>query len=110
MQKLWDLKKKLGNNNMEVPSAKYDLKGNLITSRADIKRLYKDVYSERLKCKEIMPKHEEIDELKTELFNSNYSNLINKKSKNWDMESLERAIGGLKTRKAMDPFKMTCKI
>ena len=55
---MWGLKKKLNLGAKDVPSAKKDKSGNLITTQEGLLSLYKDTYLERLSHKEIRPEQE----------------------------------------------------
>ena len=70
--KMWGLKKKLNLNSSDVPSAKKDKAGNLITSKNGILALYKNTYIDRLSHKSIRPEYERLKELKENLFNIRY--------------------------------------
>ena len=66
--KMWGLKKKLNLTSNDVPSAKKDEAGNLITSRNGILALYKKTYVERLSHKSIKPQYDDLKTLKENLF------------------------------------------
>ena len=69
MPKMWGLRKKISPKiNSEAPSAMMDAKGNLITQKAGLVKLYKNTYQERLSPKPIRAGWEDIKELKELLF------------------------------------------
>ena len=64
----WKLKKKMIPKNQEVPIAKRDSKGNLITAEIPLKKLYLDTYKERLSQGKIKSGLEEILRMKDQLW------------------------------------------
>ena len=68
--KTWRLKKRLvPKNSHESQSAKINLKGQLVTEKTELEKLYLETYVERLKPNPIPEDLEEISELKSLLLN-----------------------------------------
>jgi hypothetical protein len=61
---MWGLKKKLNLTSNDVPAAKKDKAGNLITSKNGILALYRNTYIDRLAHKQIRPEYENLKTLK----------------------------------------------
>ena len=70
--KLWSLKKKLHLNSCDVPVAKKDNFGNLITNRPVLLTLYEDEYKNRLADKPPMLGYENSQAYKDYLFKFSY--------------------------------------
>ena len=82
--------------------AKKDSKGNLITDKSMLEKLYLDTYVERLKPNKMAPGLENLEKLKEYLFNLRYENCKNKKSKDWSEDDFNKALKALKNNKARD--------
>ena len=63
-----------------IPTAKRDKEGNLITSASALKNLYTDVYFERLSEKNMKPEYKDIEEMKKQLWNFRKEMIVNKQS------------------------------
>ena len=101
--KTWALKKRLcPKNTEEPPMAKKDLKGNLITDKKLLEKLYSDTYVDRLKPNDITPGLENLEKLKEYLFQLRYENCKTKKSEKWTTKDLEKVLKRLKYNKARD--------
>ena len=100
--KMWGLKKKLNLNSNDVPSAKKDKGGNLVTTKNGLTALYKNTYVERLSHKSIRPELEDLKSLKENLFNIRYELASKNKSVNWDVTKIEKVCKALKNSKARD--------
>ena len=72
LPKMWGLRKKLNFKAQDVPSAKKDQSGNLITTKNGILALYRKTYMDRLSPKPIREEYEELRALKENLFNLRY--------------------------------------
>ena len=66
--KMWGLKKKLNLSSQDVPAAKKDKAGNLITTMEGILALYRNTYIDRLSPKPIRQEYEQLKVLKENLF------------------------------------------
>ena len=100
--KMWGLKKKLNLTSNDVPSAKKDEAGNLITSRNGILALYKKTYVERLSHKSIKPQYDDLKTLKENLFELRYQISSQNKSKDWEVSEIVKICKSLKNSKARD--------
>ena len=97
--KLWKLKQTLFNKEENIPTAKRDKEGNLITSASALKNLYTDVYFERLSEKNMKPEYKDIEEMKKQLWNFRKEMIVNKQSEDWSKQDLAEAIKKLKNKK-----------
>ena len=77
--------------------------GKLVTAREDIKQLYSDTFSFRLRERPIKPGYEEIQDLTENLCNARLEITDNIKTVDWTMAELEKVLGKLKKNKARDP-------
>ena len=99
---MWGLKKKLNLNSNDVPSAKKDKSGNLITTKNGLLALYKSTYMDRLSHKPILPEYEQLKVLKESLFELRYEMSKEMKSKDWSVKQVEKICKSLKKTKARD--------
>jgi hypothetical protein len=97
--KMWGLKKKLNLNSNDVPSAKKDKGGNLVTTKNGLLALYKNTYVERLSHKSIRPELEDLKSLKENLFNIRYELASKNKPVNWDVTKIEKVCKALKNKR-----------
>ena len=100
--KMWGLKKKLNLNASDVPSAKKDKAGNLITTKNGLLALYKNTYIDRLSHKSIRPEYEDLKNMKENLFELRLQISCQVKSDNWHPEDIENICKSLKKSKARD--------
>ena len=101
---LWKLlKKKYPKSSHAVPVGKKDNKGNLITNHKELKHLYLQTYTQRLRNRKIKDEFGEIKELKDGLFNTRLKLAREKKSEPWTLKDLDAALKTLKKDKARDP-------
>ena len=99
---MWGLKKKLNLGSQNVPSAKKDKSGNLITTKNGLLALYKQTYVDRLSHKPIREDYEQLKELKENLFKLRYEISSRNKSEDWKVEQIEKVCKSLKNSKARD--------
>ena len=99
---MWGLKKKLNLTSNDVPAAKKDKAGNLITSKNGILALYKNTYIDRLSHKQIMPEYENLKNLKERLFEYRYEIASLTKTEEWKVCEIEKICQSLKNSKARD--------
>ena len=97
---------KIFNKHDDVPTAKVDKEGNLITSTSALKQLYNDVFKERLRDREIKEDFNDISEMKMKMWKQNLTILRERNSRDWTMNDLEKAISRLKNNKSKDPNEM----
>ena len=100
--KMWRLKKKLFQNNSEVPTAMVDHCGNLISGKSSLKDLYKTTYQDRLSSKPIKQGWELIENMKNELFIERIELSSAIKSEPWTLDKIKNTCKKLKRRKARD--------
>ena len=62
--KMWELKKKLGKSKTDVPIAKKNKDGELVTNHVHLKELYKSTYEKRMEHRIIKPELKQMYELK----------------------------------------------
>ena len=99
----WGLKKKLApKNTIDPPMAKKDAHGHLVTEKEELEKLYLETYVERLKPNKMADGLELLEEMKEYLYQLRYDVCIDKKSKDWSGEELEKALKGMKNNKARD--------
>ena len=100
--KMWQLKKKIFKKNSELPSAKIDENGEIVTTAAQLKKLYKNTYENRLKHRKIKPELIKMYTMKMDLFELRNKVCKNIKSKPWTNENLLRVLRSLKNNKSAD--------
>ena len=100
--KMWGLKKKLKLQSNNVPSAKKDAAGNLVTTKNGLLDLYRKTYIDRLSHKPILPEYGQLKQLKENLFDLRYQIASLTKTENWEVEKLEKICKSLKNSKARD--------
>ena len=101
---VWKIKKKVFPKNQKtLPSAKIDIKGRLITSKSDIKKLHLDTFIFRLRDRPMKEEYLHIKELEEDLCEKRLQLTKNNKSPDWTLDNLEKALGMLKKNKARDP-------
>ena len=103
---LWKIKQKLCPLISDPPMAKYDNRGNLITTAEALKNLYLETYRNRLKHRKMEEKYMDIYFLKTELWQMRLQSLRKIKTQPWNMSELEAVLKSLKNNKSMDPNGM----
>ena len=102
---VWQIKKKIfPKHKPELPAAKLDINGKLITSHTELKKLYLDTFTHRLRERPIKKGFEEIQKLKEELCEKRLKISKHNKSVDWEMKDLEKALTRLKANKARDPL------
>ena len=83
---MWRLKNKLWPKPKDPPMAKYDKKGNLITSSRALKELYINHYVQRLEHREIRSEYRENYEKKVQLWQLRSENLKVKVTNDWSIK------------------------
>ena len=99
---MWALKKKFNFKTADVPTAKTDQAGNLITSRPGLLKLYKDTYIERLSPKEAREEYRALQVMKETLFNMRYEIASFCKSDDWSADQVQSVCKSLRNSKARD--------
>ena len=106
--KTWALKKKLSpKNTLDPPAAKKDQSGKLVTNKEELEKLYLKTYEDRLQPNQIKPSLKSVEYLKEYLFEIRLLLAKNKKSRNWNMDDLNKALKSFKNNKARDAFGHT---
>ena len=104
--KMWKMRKKLCPKSIEVPSAKFNEKGILVTKKCELKTLYKNTYIDRLSHCDILPEYETIFVLKNYLFDLRMKVSGKVKSPDWTINQLVKVLKSLKNNKSADHFGM----
>ena len=100
--KMWQLRKKFSKKKTDVPTAKKNEKGELITAPSQLLRLYEATYRERLRHRLIRPELSEMYKRKMKLFELRLKVCKNMKSKSWSKQDLLKVLSSLKTKKSAD--------
>ena len=100
--KMWKLKKKLINKNIDKPTAKKDNFGNLISSKKPLIKLYENTYIERLKNREMTKELEDLKTDKEKLFEIRLNECSKKPSVPFNREKLLKVLKKLKNNKSRD--------
>ena len=101
---MWQLKKKICTKTPEVPTAKKNVNGEIVTEATKLKELYKTTYKTRLQHREMKPELMNMFDKKMELFNIRLKVCKNIKSFNWSEEELLKVLKNLKNNKSADFF------
>ena len=102
---MWKVKQKLCPKNSEnVPVAKKDKSGNLVSNRVELKDLYVNVYKDRLRTRTIGPEYSQLKEQKEYLFNLRFNLSKMRKTSDWTRPELTKVLKKLKVKKAADPM------
>ena len=103
MSKMWKLMKKLwpkhGNN---LPTAKRNHKGKLVTGAREIKSLLGKEYRERLRSRPLRPDLLAMGRNKRKIFQLKMKLAERRESPDWTMNDLDKALGKLKNNKSRD--------
>ena len=103
-KKLWSLlKRKFPKSSSQVPVGKKDGKGKLITNHSELKKLYLKTYTQRMRNRPMKSDLDYLKGFKDVLFNTRLKLASMKKSEDWTIEDLEKALKALKKDKARDP-------
>ena len=102
-RKLWKiLKKKFPKNLNAAPVGKKNKQGKIVTNHTELKNLYLDTYTQRLRNRTMKEEFKEIQDSKRDIFNDRIKISEARKSKPLTMEELEEALKALKKDKAQD--------
>ena len=94
--KMWQLKKKLGVKKKDVPIAKKNEKGELVTNSVQLKKLYESTYKKRLEHRMMKPELVNMYKLKMNLFDIRLEVSKSIKSQDWTEENLLNVLKTLK--------------
>ena len=104
LQQVWKLLNKLWPKvEPKLPSGKKNHRGILITESNQLKQLLAREYKERLRERPIRPDLENIIFRKNKIFEAKLKFASENKSKQWDMNDLEKALKDLKNNRSRDP-------
>ena len=102
--KMWKVKQKVCPKiDTNLPVAKYDESGNLISNSDEMKNLYVRVYKHRLRHRDIKPGFEQLRELKENLFKMRKTVAMGRKTDQWSTSEVVNVLKLLKVNKATDP-------
>ena len=102
--KLWKLKKKLSPTCRDPPTAMLDNEGNLLTSTKQINDMAVEVFSERLKNRQIKDQLTELKKNKEKLCQLRLDMARRNVTPDWTMTELEKVLKSMKNNKSRDPF------
>ena len=101
---MWKIKQKVHPKyEASVPVAKKDNNGNLICNKSELKKLYVEVYTDRLRHRKIQEEYNDLKENKEYLFGLRLKIASGRKSADWTMCDMNKVLKKLKTKKATDP-------
>ena len=84
------------------PAAKKNDKGEFVTEKSQLKKLYEDNYKKRLEHRKMKPELSVMYKMKMELFSLRFEVSSNIKSKNWSANDLFQVLKRLKENKSSD--------
>ena len=103
LQEMWKLNSKLWpTNQISLPIAKKNFKGKLVTSPRDMKNVLALEYRNRLRSRPLRPDLQLIRKNKNRIFKMKMALANSRKTVEWKMEDLEKALNNLKKKKARD--------
>ena len=103
LQEVWKILKNIcPKNKSNLPTAKKDHKGNLITNPQDIKNLLAKEFKERLRSRPVRPDLGDLEERRDVIFDLHLKLAEETPSSPWKMEDLQKALSDLKTNKSRD--------
>ena len=101
---VWKIKKKVFPKCREsLPFAKKNIHGKLVSTRQELKQLYLDTFTHRLRHRPIKPDFGFLKSLKEELCKKRLTVAVTCKSSPWDQNQLNKILTGLKNGKSCDP-------
>ena len=101
---VWEIKKKIfPKHKAALPVAVKDVNGRLLTSKSDIKNVYIDTFTFRLRDRPMKQDYRDIQEQTEELCKLRLGVTKQNKSPEWTLKDLEKAFSNLKRNKARDP-------
>ena len=100
---MWNLKRKIfPKHSKPLPVAKVNVEGRLVTSQGELKDLYLETFQHRLRHRPIKDDLRYLQSLKEELSRKRLELSKMNKSKDWDMNSLDKVLNKLKKNKSRD--------
>ena len=109
--KMWKIKQKLcPKYETSVPVAKKDKDGYLVCNQSQLKKLYVEVYTERLSHRKMQEEYSDLKQNKEYLFELRLKLSKTRKSDDWTMADLNKVMKNLKTKKAADPVGLVSEL
>ena len=102
LPKMWSLKKRINYHKSDVPTAKRDPSGNLVTNQRALKALYKNEYISRLSRKSGLNELNEYFMLQENLFQIRYELALKSKSTDFQTQEILEVCKNIKNNKARD--------
>ena len=100
---MWRLYKKLWpKTGVSVPTAKKDHRGKMISTPRGIKKLLVKEYKDRLRSRPYRPDLQQLKKRRKRIFKLKMKLAKAKKSSDWKMEDLDKALSNLKNNKSRD--------
>ena len=103
---VWKVKSKLFPNKLEVPFAKKNIAGNLITAVEPLKKLYVSTYLDRLRHRPIRDDLKDLLQLKTDLWEERLEQIKANVSQSRSLKDIDKVIRSLKNNQTRDPNGM----
>ena len=101
---MWDLQRKIfPKNPPNLPTAKIDVEGKIVTSHRDLQKLYLDTFVHRLRHRPIKEDYAEVFVLKEQLCKLRLEFTNMNKSPPWTKLQLLKVLSSLKNNKSRDP-------
>ena len=91
----------------DVPMAKKDANGTLVTDKKQLERLYVDFYTERMSPNDMKEGLKDMEFHKERLFKLRMEISSRETTPDWTIDELEKVLKTLKTNKARDCFGHT---
>ena len=102
---IWKAKRKVFNKNEnQLPTAKFDPSGRLLTDPTELKKYVLSNFTQRLRHRPMFPGLEELMNLKEELFHLRIQHVNSLPFNPWTQGDLTKVLSSLKTGKSKDPY------
>ena len=105
--KMWSLKKRINSQYSDVPTAKRDASGNLVTNQKALVSLYRNEYIHRLSPKSGISDLSDYFKFQEDLFNLRYRLALNEKTEEFQIKEVLKVRKNLKKNKARDDNMMS---
>ena len=101
---VWAIHRKIFPKNCEsLPFAKQNMDGKIVSSQKELKTLYLETFSRRLRHRPMKQNMEYLKQMKEELCSKRLEIARNIKSKSWNLDDLMKILSSLKDGKSRDP-------
>ena len=108
---VWNIKKKIfPKNTKSLPFAKKNFHGKIISTKNELKQLYLDTYTHRLRHRPIRDDLLYLKSIKEELCFKRLEIAKNRKSERWTRQNLLKVLKSLKNGKSRDPHGIISEI